>query len=186
MELNNQYAIILRKKIPYVSEFFLGMLSLCLIIIAICLFLFMPALRSSNEMKVVATIAIIPDSLKWLILYSGIGLLIFWLLYKNAAFNDKGLVVFKPDVVAISTNKSIYQIPVSSINKIELIDPVDYKDDFKGKFIVVIYSQNDENFRFQLKQYNDCINFIDTLATYDILRNRIKNLNKTFLSDSSI
>lgn len=186
MESNNQYAIIIRKKIPYVSEFFLGILSLCLIVIAICLFLFMPALRSSNEMKVVATIAIIPETAKWLILYSGSGLLIFWVLYKYAAFSNKGLVIFKPDVVTISTNKSIYQIPVSSINKIELIDPVDYKDDFKVKFIVVIYSQNDENFRFQLKEYNDCINFIDTLATYDVLRNRIKSLNKTFLSESSI
>src|SRR5687768_10879706 len=73
MDPANQYPIIIKKKIPYVSELLLGIFSFCLIIIAICFFLFMPALTSSNEMKVISSIIIIPEYVKWLILSSGIG-----------------------------------------------------------------------------------------------------------------
>jgi hypothetical protein len=144
----------------------------------------MPALTSSNEMKVVSTITIIPEYVKWLLLYSGIGLLIFWFLNKYIAFYKTGIFIFNSDNFTINTAKDRNQISVSNISKIELIDPVDYKDELKEKFIVVIQERNTESFQFQLKEYNDCFSFIDELVKYDGLRDRIKNLNKTFLSDA--
>jgi hypothetical protein len=144
----------------------------------------MPALTSSNEMKVVSTITIIPEYVKWLLLYSGIGLLIFWFLNKYIAFYKTGIFIFNSDNFTINTAKDRNQISVSNISKIELIDPVDYKDELKEKFIVVIQERNTDSFQFQLKEYNDCFSFIDELVKYDGLRDRIKNLNKTFLSDA--
>ena len=185
MELSDQYPIIIKKKIPYVSEFLLSVFSFCLIILGLCFLFFMPALRSSNEMKVVATITIIPEYVKWLILYSGIGFLIFRFLYKYVAFYKTGFFGFDSDRLTISTKKIIYPIPISSISKIELIDPVDFNDNTKGKFIVVIYQRNSNPLQFQLKVYDDCFSLIDNLLKHDSLKDRIKNLNKTYLSETS-
>jgi hypothetical protein len=186
MDPANQYPIIIKKKIPYISELLLGISSFCLIIIAICFFLFMPALRSSNEMKVVSTITIIPEYVKWLILYSGIGLFIFWFLYKYIASYKPGSFSFNSGTFTISTKDIIYQILISDITKIELIDPVDRNEDTGIKFIVVIYLRNSDPFRFQLKVYNDCFAVIENLTKYDSLKDRIKSLDKAFLSDSSM
>lgn len=119
-------------------------------------------------------------------LYSGLGLLVFWFLYKRIAFYTPGFFKFNSDALTINTKKFINQIPISNITKIELIDSVDSNENTKGKFIVVIYQRNSAAYQFTLKVYDDCFSLIDNLLKYDSLRDHVKSLNKTFLSESNI
>lgn len=181
-----KYPIILKKNIPYISEFLMGVMSLCCIILALCFFLFMPSLRSSNEMKVVASMINIPESVKWIILSSGIGFLVFWLFYKHIAIYRVGSLRFASDTLTITTQRIIYQILISNISKIELIYPTNLRGDYEERFFVVIYQRNSKVLNFRLKEYTDIDSFVDNLLVYDTLKNNIIELNAKFLSNENI
>ena len=175
METIDKFPIILRQKIPFVSELLLTLLSGSCIVLAICFFLFMPALRSSNEMKVVTTITIIPAYVKWLILYSGIGFLVFRFLYKYIVITRAGFLRFNATSISLSTKKSIYEIPISNITSIKLIDPEDMNEIPRGEFFVIIYRENSDPIQFKLREYYDSDSVVDNLLKYESLKNHIKN-----------
>ncbi len=137
-------------------------------------------------MKVVAGIKSIPESVIWLIFYSSIAFIIFLVLYKKIAIYISGTFSFNADTVIISTNKTISQIPILSITRIELINPTNKDDDYIGKFFVVIHQHNGDILHFRLKEYSDSDSFIDHLLSHDSLKFHIKELNRTFLSDENI
>jgi len=126
-------------------------------------------------MKVVATTIIIPDYVKWLILYAGIGFLIFRVLYKYIVINQVGVLSFASNAITIATKKKIYQILVVNISRIELIDPSDLNEMPRGKFYIVIHQYNYEILQFRLKEYYDSDSVVDNLLKYDNLSDRIEN-----------
>ncbi len=170
-----QYAITVRKQIPYISEFFLGTLSVCLITLAIIFFFFGAPLLSSNEMKVVAAANYISPNVIWITFWSGVGFLLFRYLYKHIIIKQPAILTFSPTSIIIKTKKFIYQIPILNIEDIKLIDPTDLDDFPKGEFFVIIYQVKSKSYQFQLNDYSDSDSFIDNLLKYDTLKNHIKN-----------
>lgn len=142
----------------------------------------MPSLRSSNEMKVVATATRISENVKWLVLYSGLGFLSFWAFYKYIAIYSEGSLTLTTESLIVRTRKTIYQIAITDIRRIELINPKDLKGNFKEKFHVVIFQINDKVVNFRFKNYSDSDSFVDHLLTYDTARISIQELDSKSLS----
>lgn len=181
--MHAQYSVIVKKKVPYVSATLLTIIGICGVIAGLFLLLFVNTVNSSNEMGIVALLTTIPEYVKWIILFSGIGFFAFRFLYKHIAIHDSGILVFNRDMLTISTKKIIYQIPFSNIVKIEFIDPIDRHGDTKENFTILVYKFNMETTQFQLKEYNNSYALIDEFLKYETLVPRIKYVDKTFLSE---
>lgn len=186
MKITRNYRITVKEKIIYISELLFFLFSVCLIVVATCYFLFMPSLESANEMKVVATERAIPEHIKWLILYSGVGFLIFYFLYKKVAIYRNAILYFEEENIHVRTKKKNIKISVPDILNIEIIDPMNLRSESKEQFNVVIYRISDKPIVFRLNEYNQSYELIDNFLKYESLASKIKNLDNTFLSEENI
>lgn len=186
MKITRNYRITVKEKIIYISEFLFFLLSFCLIVVAASFFLFRPSLESANEMKVVATERAISDNVKWLILYSGVGFLIFYFLYKKIAIYRNAVLYFEEENICIRSKKKIIRVHVPDILNIEIIDPMNFRNESKEQFSVVIYRLLEKPIVFRLREYSESYDIIDNFLSYEKLTSKIKNLDHTFLSEENI
>ena len=168
-----KYEITIRKRVPVISRLITEVLCCCLFVLVLSWFFFAPSLSPNNEMQVVTTINIIPNGVKWLIIYSAIGAIIFYILYRTVAIHKSAILSFSSDSILISTEKKINIIPFTTIQKIDLIDVMRDPEMPKGEFIVLIYHSFSKHLRFELKDYYDSDQFIDTLLTHEDLKGRL-------------
>jgi hypothetical protein len=176
MNSEKKYPIIIRKKTPFLTDFLSGMVMICFLVLAVCMFFFGPPLSSNNEMKVVTGILVIPPAISKLIFYSAVGCPILFFSYKHLFINQKAFLSFNQKGIVIFTNKNVIQIPAIEIARIEFVDPSDINEMPRGKFFLIIYKRNLETINIRLKDYNDSDEIIDNIIKYNNLKDHLKDI----------
>src|SRR3954467_356153 len=102
MDTPKQFEILIRRKIPYVSSFLFGV-ALCFFTVLFILYLIMlPTTHASGEMATAYYILVVPQWLKDISSYSGLGLLIMTPIYYQARLHKPCVLEFYQEHISIA------------------------------------------------------------------------------------
>ncbi|MGN6399848.1 MAG: hypothetical protein ACTHMD_05310, partial [Flavisolibacter sp.] len=81
MKYKDTYEILIRKKVPYWSEFLIGLMIVLFSFLLLLYFVMIPSDDASGEMKVAYYILVVPEWLKVGSAYSFLGLILLFPIY---------------------------------------------------------------------------------------------------------
>ena len=177
METAKEFEILIRRKMPFISNF------LYVVMIFLLTFLFMlyvvmyPAIysKSSGEMQTAYYILVVPDALKTLSSYSFFGLLIVVPLYFRARLHKPAVLRFGDNNISITGRQICIDIPKTRIKKVYCNDLKNAFGEPKERLQVIIQQNAYTQTAFRLRIYEEGGELIDafgelegvTLAGYD-------------------
>lgn len=172
------FEILLRKKIPYWTQFLFILIGIFFLILFL-LYLFMyPSDNSSGEIRVAYYILVVPEWLKEASAYSIIGLIILIPLHSVSKIRKPGLLTISNDKVTITDKKEII-LPMGTIRKIVLNDVKDFFRREKLITEVVIKQTGSRNTSFLLKYYEETEELMEVLIQFE-------NIEFVFYNDMAI
>ena len=179
MEINYKYPVIIKKKILYVSATLKGLFLVCVFVVAIAYFFFVPSGKSGNEMKTVAALTSISETTKWFILSCGIGVMVFYIMYRTLLYRKKGYIEFSDQSIILTGKNKIQIIPINEITGIEFFDGMNSRRP-KNVFNILIYQKEElEDINLQLKDYTHSEEIIDKILFYNNLTNKLKDIQES-------
>lgn len=177
METAKEFEILIRRKMPFISNLLYVVMIFLLAFLFMLYVVMLPAVhsKSSGEMQVAYYILVVPGALKMLSSYSFFGLLIVVPLYYRARLHKPAVLRFSNNIVYIIGNKINIVIPKTRIKKVYCNDLKNAFGEPKGKLQVVIQQNVYTQTTFRLKNYEEGGELIDafgalecvTLAGYD-------------------
>jgi len=188
---NNSFEIVVRKKIPYLTNFLYGLLLFAFVILWLCYLFFMPVENAPGEIQTAWYILVVPSFIKNALFYSTITLVIvtpLWLkirLYKNA------ILTFLPNEVLLKGNSIHYSIPIDRIKKIWCMDATDMNGYPKCKLTVYFLQKRRRQLkefiiRVRLKDYSQIDDFMEHLMKYENMDIQLYNMDVSPDADKEI
>ena len=171
---NNSFEVVVRRKIPYLTNFLFVLLLICVAVLWLVYLFFVPSDNSSPEMQVAWYILVIPDFIKYAAFYSLLGFLILlplWIklrLYKNA------ILTFLHNEILLKGRSIHYSIPLDRIKKVWCMDATDADGYPKCKLTVYFLQKRKRQIkesvvRIRLKDYSQIDDFMEHLTKYQNL-----------------
>ena len=114
----------------------------------------LPTRHASGEMATGYYILVVPDALKALSTYSGIGLFITVPLYNSARLHKPAILTFHNDHLSITGKQIDLNIPFRKIDKVFCNDLHNLFRQPKGILQFVLRQKNRQMTTFRLKQYD--------------------------------
>jgi hypothetical protein len=167
MQAPHSYEVIVRRKVPYLTNFLFQLLMVFVIILSIIDLFFLPARNAPPEMQVAYFILVIPAFVKKALLISIIGFLAVLPLYLNLRFYRKAALTFLSDNISIIGRRVNIDIPVNSLSKVYCMDDTSLTG--KSRENLTIYFQEKRNriTRVRLKHYLQADEFMERLLQYE-------------------
>lgn len=164
MQPQISYDVIVRRKVPYFTTFFLYLFGIFCIVLYLFSLIFLPVEHSSEEMQAAFYIMVIPDFLKKVPGISIIGFFISSILYSDARFYRKAILTFYTDKILINGKRIKEVIPVSEIKRAYCMDS--NEEATNEKLTIYLEHNNDMLTRIRLKYFVQSDDFMDKLLQY--------------------
>lgn len=175
MQTENSFEVVVRKKIPYLTTFLHNVLMICLLTFFLLSLVFLPAKNQSNEMEVAYFISVVPEFIKYALVYSGVGYLIILFLYQYARMHKKAVLTFSPEEISIVGKNIKINIPINTISKVFSVDSETFRGDSKQESILYFERRKGKTVRVKLKYYVQADEFIEQLEKYENINLKFYN-----------
>ena len=162
------FEILIRKKIPFISELLYWLLMLCMIVFFILYLIMYPTKNASDEMSTAYYILVVPEWLKQISFYALIGFAILTPIYFRAKLYKNATLTYGLDQVLIKGKAVNKTLPFDSIKEVWSNDVKDLSGQPKNKLQIVLRQKNGRQTTFRLKDYNCSDDFMET--TIDTLK----------------
>lgn len=177
MTTDKSFEVIIRRKIPYLTNLAYNLLIICIVILVILGIVYLPTANQSDEMQVAYTILVVPDFIQKTLLISGIGFLTFLILYKLLRLHKKAFLTFFPDKICIVGKRIELTIPVVGITKIFCMDAKNLQGESKEKMTIFFEQKSGKTIRARLKYYIEVDEFIENLIQYENIKIEFYDFN---------
>lgn len=169
MDKPQEFEILIRRKIPFISNFLYGVTIIFFAFLFMLYVVMFPAVhsRSSTEMQTAYYILVVPESMKLLSFYSFLGLLVVVPLYYRARLHKPAVLQFNEINLVITGRKIRVDIPKSRIKKVYCNDLNNTFGESKGILQVVIQQHAFKKTTFRLKNYEEGGALLDAFGTLD-------------------
>lgn len=179
---NNSFEVVVRKKIPYLTNFLSVLVLVCLGVLGIVYLFFLPSENSSGEMQVAWYILVVPDIVKYAAFYSLIGFIILTPVWIYLRLYKKALLTFLPSEVLLKGSSIHYSIPIDRIKKVWCMDATDRDGYPKCKLTVYFLQKRKRQIkesvvRIRLKDYSQIDDFMEQLIKYQNLDIKIYDID---------
>ena len=180
MHAPRQFEIRIRRRVPFLSSFLFGVLVVCLLILGLLYFIMLPTRNSSAEMASGYYILLVPDFLKTLSAYAGIGFIITAPLYFWARLNKPATLSLYDDRLSIAGKEINLSIPARKIDKVFCNDLHDRFRKPKGILqFVVRQKRRKKTTTFRLKHYEQGDEVLNEF-------NKLENIQFAFYEDNML
>ena len=177
MDTPKEFQILVRRKIPYLSEgLWIVVFSLSLVM-ALFYFFMLPTKNASGEMATAYYILVVPEWLKKLSAVASFGLLIVTSLYFISRLKTPGVLIVSDNSIFIKGKQLDLTIPFSNIKRIYFNDLMNLLRQPKDKMQIVIQQKSNKTTVFFLANYDDADLAIDTFS-------KINNAEFAFYEDN--
>jgi hypothetical protein len=169
MDNRKEFEILIRRKIPFISNFLYVVTIFFLAFLFLLYLVMLPAVHSesSAEMQTAYYILAVPESLKVLSSYSFLGLVVFVPLYYPARLHRPAILRFDDNNLVITGKKVSVDIPKNRIRKVYCNDLKNIFGEPKDKLQVVVQQHAFRKTTFRLKNYEQGGEMIDAFGTLD-------------------
>ena len=164
MDNPKEFQILVRRKIPYLSEgLWIVVFGLFLIMALFYLFM-LPTKNAPDEMATAYYILVVPEWLKKLSAIAVLGLLIVTPLYFMARLKKPAVLTLSDDSVFIKGKQLDLTIPFNNIKRIYFNDLMNLLRQPKDKMQIVIQQKSNKTTVFLLANYDDADLALDTIS----------------------
>jgi hypothetical protein len=165
---SHTFDILVRKKIPFISEFLYWVAFACMIVLFIFYLVMSPGKNASEEMTTAYYILVVPEWLKEISFYAFIVLIILTPIYFRARLYKNATLTFWLNEILIE-GKVIYKsLPFDSIKQVWGNDLKNSLREPKNKLQIVLRQKSGKDTTFFLKNYDLSDDFMETAM--DILK----------------
>ena len=179
MDTPIEFKILVRRKIPYISEGLWGIVGACFLILLLFYFFMLPTKNVSGEMATGYYILVIPEWLKRLSAIALLGIIIFMPLYFAARLKKPALLTLGHDAIFIKGKQLDLTLPFKNIKRIYFNDLMNLQRQPKDKMQIVIQQKTNKTTTFLLTNYEDAELAVDTLG-------KITNAEFAFYDDNMV
>jgi hypothetical protein len=173
MDDPKSFEIVVRNKVPYLTNFLMYLLMVCFIVFVFAYIIFLPTKYISGEMKFTYFILSVPNFLKIALIYSTIGFIIILPIYTYFRLYRNALLTFLPDKIIIERKSIKEEILIKKITTVLCMDPQSRNGESKNKLTLYFEYRKRKSIRVRLKNYTQADDFVNRLIEY-------KNLNIKF------
>lgn len=164
MDTPKEFQILVRRKIPYISEGLWGIVGALFLILLLFYFFMLPVKNAPGEMATGYYILVIPEWLKTLSAIALLGIIIFMPLYFAARLKKPALLTLSDDAILIKGKQLDLTIPFKNIKRIYFNDLKNLLRQPKDKMQIIIQQKSDRLTTFLLANYDDAELALDTLG----------------------
>ena len=164
MDTPKEFQILVRRKIPYISEGLWGIVAFLLIIMFLLYIFMLPTKNASEEMATAYYILVVPEWLKKISAFAFVGLIIFIPLYFSARLNKPALLTLSDDTIFIKGKKIDLAIPFKNIKRIYFNDLMNLLRKPKDKMQIVIQQKSNKTTVFLLANYDETDLALETFS----------------------
>lgn len=179
MDATKEFHILLRRKIPYVSEGLWLIIFALLLILGVFYLFMLPTKNASDEMATAYYILIIPEWLKNLSAIALLGLLITSPLYFAARLKKPAVLTLADTYVFITGKHLKLRIAFKDIKRVYFNDLMYFSRRPKNKMQIVIQLHSNKTTVFLLANYGDADLALENFS-------KIKNAEFAFYEDNMI
>jgi hypothetical protein len=154
MDKPQEFEILIRRRIPYVSSTLFGMCFLFFAVLFVLDVIMLPTKNASQEMATAYYILVVPEWLKTASAYSGLGLLIVAPLYYSARLHKPAKLIIHQDHLLIVGKQIDLNIPARKIDKVFCNDLHNLFRRSKGILQFVLKQKRRKVTTFRLKHYD--------------------------------
>jgi len=159
-----QFQILVRRKIPFLSEGIWAVVAVLFLIMLILYIFMLPTKYTSDEMATAYFILAVPDWLKKLSAIAFIGLIICVPFYFSARLKKPALLTFSGDAISIKGKQLELAIPLKNVKRIYFNDLKNLLRQPKNKMQIVIQEKGDKLTTFFLANYEEGELALDTFG----------------------
>lgn len=165
MKYKDTYEILIRKKVPYWSEFLIGLMIVLFSFLLLLYFVMIPSDDASGEMKVAYYILVVPEWLKVGSAYSFLGLILLFPIYSISKSFKPAILMINHDNIKICSKAGEKVFPVESLRKILLNDVRSLLG--KERTEIIIKQSEHKSTSFLLKYYIQTEELLEALSIYE-------------------
>jgi hypothetical protein len=167
MATDKSFEVIVRRKIPYLTDFVYNLLIICAFILVIQNVFLLPTEHQSGEMKVAYYILVVPEFVQKAFIFSGIGFLTFLVLHRFLRLHKTATLTFLPDQINIVGKRLVMTIPISRISRVFCMDAKNLAGESKEKMTFYFEQKSKKTIRIRLKYYLETDEFMENLIQYE-------------------
>ena len=164
MDTPKEFKVLVRRKIPYITEGLWGIVGTLFLILLLFYFFMLPTKNASEEMATAYYILVIPEWLKRVSAIALVGIIIFMPLYFVARLKKPALLRLGDDAISIKGKELDLTIPFRNIKRIYFNDLKNLLRQPKDKMQIVIQQKSNKLTTFLLANYDDAELAVDTIG----------------------
>ncbi len=164
MDTIKEFQILVRRKVPFLSNILLWTIVALAILVFLLYFAMLPTKHSSGEMATVYYILAIPDWLKKSSAIGLVGLIILTPVYISLRLSTPALLTIQNETILIEENRKSLTIQNDSVTKIFFNDLTDLLKQPKYKIEIALKYKYDKTIIFRLKYYIDADDVLTALS----------------------
>ena len=173
MDSPKSYKVAIRQKVPFLTNFFLGIAMVFFLIIILFNFLFYPLRSAPDEIKAAVFFFVVPEFWKKVLTLSAIGFCMSTLLFFYLRYYKTAILKFYKNEIILRGKTIRLTIPVAAIRKIYCNDATTNAGLLKEELSITIEQKKTKATAIKLKNYSEADDFMEELMKYE-------NLNITF------
>jgi hypothetical protein len=173
------FRVIIRQPIPYLTSFLYFIVLLSLLGILLTYAIFTPSKHSSLEMKSAYFILAIPSFIKYIIIFSFPGFILFHFLYEKVRKYRGCILLFSEEALLIRGKITKMKILVSQIRNIICIDEKDLQGGLKLNLVIYIVQKSSKVIRLTLQDYSYAEEFMEKLTNYSNINFKFYDFDST-------
>ena len=177
------FRVIVRQRIPYLSSFLYFIVFVCFLGVLLTYVILSPSRYSSVEMQTAYFILAIPEAIKYIIIYSLPGFILFYFLYIKLRKYRECIFLFSSDAFIIRGKVTKLKISVSQIKEVVCIDEKDLQGGLKFNLIVYLILRTSKTIRLTLHDYSEVDDFMEKLISYSSLNFKFFDYDADFEID---
>lgn len=167
MNIPKSFKVGVRRKIPYLSNFFLILAGISFLVILVFDLILAPFGSAGQEMQAAVFYWLVPDFWRKLVVFSGIGFFLSVILYSFLRYQKPAILSFEDDTILIRGGSVKLTIPINSIRKVYCNDATTYDGRPKQKLSITIEEiRKNRATTLTLKEYNQSDFFMEQLIKY--------------------
>jgi hypothetical protein len=173
------FNVIVRKKIPYVTNGLIALMFGFIFMFFLCNVLFLPVRFAPLEMKTAYFILVIPSMIKKLLALAVMGALVTWILQAIAREHRKAVLTFASDQITVEGKKLNMVFPLDQISRIYAEDVHGLTGNPKRKFKLDFIDKKQIATMIRLADYDQVEAVLKVLAQYSSLDIRLTEYKVT-------
>ncbi|MEI6948176.1 hypothetical protein V9K67_13350 [Paraflavisolibacter sp. H34] len=167
MNAQKEFDIFIRQKVPFLSRFLYSLTLLFFAFLFLLYLVMLPAKNASGEMATAYYILVVPEALKRLSAYSGIGLLLVLPLYYYARLQKPATLTIQNDLISITGKGVGRTIPIRKMDRIYFNDVKTVFGKPKGILQMVIRQKRRKLTTFRLRHYDQSAALLEACSTFE-------------------